>query len=471
MPSPDRLTPLDASFLHLEDGKSHMHVAGVLVLDGRPPDYDDFVAHVESRLHLVPRYRQKLASVSLAQTRPRWVDDPNFDLRYHVRSTALPRPGGEHELQTLAARVFSQQLSRARPLWELWLVEGLEGGRFALVSKTHHAVVDGISGMDVISALFAPEEETDGAWRPRPAPSRLGLLAEALIERATLPAQALRLGRSLVRGPGGALTRVVESAAGLGAMAWAGLSPAPASPYNSQEVGPDRRVSWVRASLDDFKAIKNELGGTLNDAVLTVVARALRRHLRRRGADVEELRAFVPVSVRSDEQRGALGNEVAGMIVTLPVACADPAECLRQIAEETESAKSSGQTLGAQALTELAGFAPPTLLHQGARLAARQRFVNLVVTNVPGPQHPLHLGENELLEVIPLVPLGKNLTLGIAVASYNGRMFFGLTGDFDAVPDLDQLAPDVTEAIRELADGAGIAAEAEPAGEPELVSR
>src|SRR4051794_15634882 len=286
----DRLTPLDASFLHLEDGSSHMHVAGALVFEGEPPAYDDFVDHVESRLDLVPRYRQKLAGVPLGQGRPRWVDDESFDIRYHVRATGLPRPGGDHELQAIAARIFSQRLSRARPLWEMWLVEGLSGNRFAVISKTHHAVVDGISGVDVISTLFAPEEERNGnPWRPKPAPSGLGLLGEAMLERLTVPAEAFRLARSVLRGP----RRIFQRAWGFGAMALAGLQPAPRSPYNRQQVGPDRRLAFVRAGLGEVKRIKDELGVKVNDVVLAAVARALRRHLLRRGEDqVEKLQAF-----------------------------------------------------------------------------------------------------------------------------------------------------------------------------------
>src|SRR3954454_2890603 len=461
MASPDRLTPLDTSFLHLEEASSHMHGAAVLVFEGPAPDYDDFVSYVEHRLHLVPRYRQKLAEVPLAQARPRWVDDEGFDIRFHVRNTALPAPGGEQELGTLASRVFSQQLSRARPLWETWLVRGLDGDqRFAVISKTHHAVVDGIAGVDVIAALFAAEEEAeDTAWTPRRRPSKVELLQEALVERATMPGELVRSVRSVLRGPG----RIVQRVAGLGAMALRGLSPAPRSPYNAAHVGPDRRFAWVRAPLDDFKEIKDSLDGTVNDVVLTVVARALRRHSKRRGHDVDELRAFVPVSIRGDEKRGEAGNEVAGMIVRLPISCPDPITCFQRISDETKAAKASGQALGAQALTDLSGFAPPTLLDQGARLVARQRFVNLVVTNVPGPQQAIHMGDSELLEFYPLVPLGKNLTLNFAVLSYNGRFFFGLVGDFDAVPDLDGLVEDVTAAIAELGHAAGVAVDAKPA--------
>jgi diacylglycerol O-acyltransferase len=460
MGSQDRLTPLDTSFLHLEDESSHMHVAAALVFDGKAPPYEDFLEHVEARLHLVPRYRQKLAEVPLAQARPRWIDDPAFDLRYHVRATALPGRGSEYELKVLAGRVFSRQLNRSRPLWELWLVENLEGGRFAVLSKTHHAVVDGISGLDLLSVLFAPEEEAgdgSGSWRPQRPPSDLELVGEALVERATIPAEIARAARYLVRRPARLASSLVGAAVGVGALAWAGLSPAPPSPYNVP-VGPDRRFTWVRGSLSDFKAIKNELGGTVNDVVLTVVARALRRHLLRRGEDIDglTLKAFVPVSVRSEDDRGAAGNEVAGMIAPLPISCADPAVCLRTIGDAMRGVKDSGQALGAQALTELTGFAPPTILSQASRLSARQRFVNLVVTNVPGPQFALHLAGRELEDIFPMVPLGKNLALGIAIVSYNGLMSFGLVGDFDALPDLDQLAADFSEAIEELAEAAGV---------------
>lgn len=456
----DRLTPLDTSFLHLEDPATHMHVACVLVFEGDPPRYDEFVEFVASRLHLVPRYRQKLGFVPLGQGRPRWMDDEDFDVRYHVRSTALPSPGGEHELQVLAGRVFGQQLNRDKPLWEMWLVEGLEGGRFAVLSKTHHALVDGISGLDVLSVLFAGQEEArdPGSWAPRPEPSPLGLLAEALVERLTMPAEILRPVRALLRRPQRFVSRLVEAAQGVSAFARAGLNPAPPSPYNARRVGGDRRFVWVRASLDDLKAIKNAAGGTVNDVVLAVVTRALRRHLAQRGEPVDgvELHAFVPVSVRTEDQPGTLGNQVAGMIAALPISCPDPLTCLGRISDQMRGLKDSGQAIGAQALTELMGFAPPNLMGQASRLMARQRFFNLVVTNVPGPQFPLYLMGRELKDIFPMVPLTHNAGLGVAIVSYNGGMNFGLVGDFDALPDLEDLAEHFDAALRELAEAAGV---------------
>ena len=461
----DRLSPLDASFLQLEDATSHMHVAGTLIFAGKPPPYEQLLAHVDSRLGLVPRYRQRIAQVPLAQVRPRWVDDEHFDLRYHLRHTALPAPGGEYELQVLAARILSHHLRRDRPLGERWLVEGLDRGRFAILSKTHHALVDGVSGLDILSVLFAPDEPESGPWRPEPAPSSAGLVTEALIERATNVRELLGPLRAAVRRPRTAAVRIWETVVGGGALAWAGLPPAPPTPYNASRVGADWRVTWTRAPLSDIKAIKNTLGGTVNDVVLTLVTLALRRHLMRRGEDIDdlELKAFVPVSMRTEDQRGTLGNQVSGMVTTLPVSSADPVQCLARISAQLRVVKQSGQAIGAQALTELSGFAPPTLLHGAYRLVARQRFVNLVVTNVPGPQFPLHLVGRELTDMFPIVPLGGNLNLGIAIVSYNGALNVGLVGDFLVMYDLEDLAGDLLAALHELtAAAAGLHGE-EPA--------
>jgi diacylglycerol O-acyltransferase len=459
----DRLTGLDASFLHLEDASSHMHVAGVMLFEGPPPPYADLLEAFERRLPLVPRYRQRLAFVPLAQGRPKWVDDPHFNLRYHVRSTALASPGSERQLKDLAGRVFSQQLDRDKPLWEVWLVEGLDDDRFAVLSKTHHALVDGISGVDIMSVLFdtspEPSAPTDPGdrWLPRPLPSRAQLLAEALIERATIPAEIGRSARAVLRGPRRIAAGIRDAAVGVGAMAWAGLNPAPSSPYN-KSIGPHRRFTWVRTDLKDVKAIKDELGGTVNDVVLSVVAGGLGRHLRRRGVNTDglELKAMVPVSVRSDVQRGALGNRVAAMMAPLPVWCQEPVARLDIVSEQLKGLKSGGQAVGAQVLTDLSGFAPPTIMDQASRLMARQRFFNLVVTNVPGPQFPLYLLGRRMLDPFPMVPLAKNQALGVALLSYDGHINFGLVGDYDLMWDLDDFAADLEESLAELADAAGV---------------
>jgi diacylglycerol O-acyltransferase / wax synthase len=459
----DRLTSLDASFLHLEDASAHMHVASVMLFEGPPPPYDELLEAIERRLSLVPRYRQRLAFVPLGQGRPRWVDDPHLNLRYHVRYTALPSPGSEEQLKDLAGRVFAQQLDRDKPLWELWLAEGLEGDRFALLAKTHHALVDGISGMDIVSVLFdtspAPAAPTDPGdrWLPRPLPSRAQLLGDALVERATIPAEVARSVRAVLRGPRRVLEGVRDAAVGVGAMAWAGLNPAPSTPYNDS-IGPHRRFTWVRADLADLKAIKNELGGTVNDVVLATVAGGLGAHLRRRGQKTDglELKAMVPVSVRSDVERGALGNRVAAMMAPLPVWCQEPVARLDIVRQELRGLKSGGQAVGAQVLTELTAFAPPTIMDQAARLSARQRLFNLVVTNVPGPQFPLYLLGRRMIETFPMVPLAKNQALGVALLSYDGSINFGLVGDFDLLWDLDDLAGDVRDSLEELATAAGV---------------
>src|SRR3954449_908377 len=473
MANPDRLTGLDTSFLHLEaGGAAHMHVAGVYVFDGPAPVYDDLVAHLVSRLDLVPRYRQRLAEVPLGQGRPVWVDDPHFSARYHVRHTALPAPGGDAELKRLAGRVFSQRLDRSKPLWEIWLVDGLadgDAGRFALLAKTHHALVDGISGVDITTVLFdakpdpAPVAPPDRPWVARPMPSGAQLLADALLERATVPAEIVRGARAVLRGPRRALGSVASAVGGLGALARASADGAPDSPLNVP-IGPHRRFAWVHGDLGTVKAVKNALGGTVNDVVLAAVAGALGRHLRRLGHPTRrlELRAMVPVSVRADVERGALGNRVSAIYAPLPVGITDPIERLREVHEATRDLKSSGQAVGAEVLTQLAGFAPPTIMAQAARLQARQRFFNVVVTNVPGPQFPLYLLGRRLEHMYPMVPLAANQALGIALMSYDGNLDFGLCADFDGLPELDELAGDLQASLDELAEAAGITPPAGP---------
>jgi diacylglycerol O-acyltransferase / wax synthase len=464
--NPDRLTGLDSSFLHLESDAAHMHVAGCMVFDGTAPAYDELVEQIISRLHLVPRYRQRLGFVPLGQGRPVWVDDPHFNVNFHVRHTALPHPGGDEQLKRLAGRVFSQSLDRSRPLWELWLVEGLAEDRFAMLSKTHHALVDGVSGVDIFTVLFdtspepMPVAPPDHQWAPRPLPSQAQLLADALVERATVPAEIARGVRATMRGPRHVAGRVGRTMGGVGAMAKAGLQTAPASPFNVR-IGPHRRFTWVPGDLAEFKAVKNSLGGTVNDVVLATVAGALGRYLRLRGEETDDLvlKAMIPVSVRADVERGALGNRVAAMWAGLPVGLIDPVQRLLTIAREMDGLKDSGQAVGAQVLTELTGFAPPTIMAQAGRLQARQRLFNLVVTNVPGPQFPLYMLSRQLEAMYPMVPLAENQALGIAIMSYNGQLNFGLNADYDAMPDLEALADELRASIEELVAVAGETAE------------
>lgn len=447
----DRLTGLDTSFLHLERAGAHMHVASAIVFDGSPPPHEEFRDQIESRLHLVPRFRQKLRFVPFDQGRPVWVDDPFLNLDYHVRRTALPAPGSEEQLRNLAARIFSQQLDRTKPLWELWLVEGLEDGRFAVIGKSHHALVDGVSGVDITTVLFDLEPEPEEPplrppkWAPRPEPTDLDLLADALRERATSPREMVRGVRAALRGP----RQILRGLGATGKMLEVARS-APHSRFNV-EIGPHRRLAFVRADLDDFKAVKNAHGGTVNDVVLSVVAGALGNYLRARGEDTGdlELRAMVPVSVRAAEEHGALGNRVSAMMAPLPVFSRDPVERLRLVTETMGDLKGSGQAVGAELLTRLTDFAPPTIASQAARLQPAQRFFNLVVTNVPGPQFPLYLLGRRMESFFPLVPLARRQALCVGIMSYDGQLDFGLVGDYDAMADLDSFALDLEGAIAE----------------------
>ncbi|MDQ3571598.1 MAG: wax ester/triacylglycerol synthase family O-acyltransferase [Actinomycetota bacterium] len=455
MATGDRLTGLDSSFLHLEDGPAHMHVASTLVFAGPAPDYNEFRDHIASRLPLVPRFRQKLRFVPLGQGRPVWVDDPQFNLDYHVRHTALPAPGSEQQLRTIAARVFSQRLDRTKPVWELWLIDGLDGGRFAIVGKSHHCLVDGVSGMDITSVLFdaSPEAEPLDApdpWIPSPEPTDAQLLGRALLERATTPAEAARGVRAVLRRPRKVAGAVVDGLESVGALARAGIS-APPSPFNVA-IGPYRRFAWVRAELADLKRIKAQSGGTINDVVLAAVAGGLGRYLRARGHATQglELKAMIPVSVRADDQHGDLGNRVSAMYAPLPVGIEDAGERLVAVSAAMGDLKESKQAVGASILTELADFAPPSILGQAGRMQSRQRFFNMVVTNVPGPQFPLYLMGRELLAVYPMVPLAKKQSVCFGIMSYNGQVNFGLVGDYDAMAEIDSLAHDLGESLAEL---------------------
>jgi diacylglycerol O-acyltransferase len=457
----DRLTGLDSSFLHLERDGTQMHVASTTLFEGPAPPYVEFREHLGSRLHLVPRFRQKIRFVPFGQGRPVWVDDPHLNLAYHVRHTSLPEPGSEQQLRTLAARIFSQQLDRSKPLWEIWLIEGLKGGRFAVVGKTHHAMVDGVSGVDITTVLYDAEKEPDETpvppegWTPRPEPNDAELLAEALVERAIYPREIARGLRWVVRGPRRALRKAADAAIAAGSFAWTGIA-APQSPFNF-DIGTHRRFAWVRASLGDIKQVKNELGGTVNDVILTAVAGGLGRYMRSRGHSTDglELRAMVPVSVRTAEQQGALGNQVTAMMASLPIWCEDPKRRMEIVRQSMGDLKKSKQAVGASLLTQLADFAPPTIAGQAARLQSRQRFFNLVVTNIPGPQFPLYLMGRRMERVFPMVPLAKNQGVCIGIMSYDGQVNFGLIGDYDGMPDLDDLARDLEDSIAELIEAAG----------------
>jgi WS/DGAT/MGAT family acyltransferase len=462
----DRLTAVDASFLTNETSTSHMHIGAILVFEGPAPLYVDLVEHVRGKLAKVPRFRQRLAVPPLEAGRPLWADDVNFNLTYHIRHTALPAPGGETQLMRLAGRVFSQQLDRSKPLWEMWLVQGLERDRFAILTKTHHAMVDGIAGVDIGTVLFdlepipepAPVEED---WRPQPFPGTVDLITRGAHDLAAAPVKLAERAIDAAQHPEYAVRRVAEALEGVSEVAAAFADPAPDVPLN-QEIGPHRRFVFTRSNLATFKQIKNTLGGTVNDVVLAVVTGALRKWLHRRGVRTEglELRALVPVSIRAEDERGNVGNQLAAMRGPLPVYLEDPVRRLRVITEQMEGLKRSKQALGAEVIARFNDFAPPTLLAQAARINFSTRLFNLIVTNVPGPQIPLYVLGRELEEVIPVAFLPENHALAIAIMSYNGRIDFGLLADYDSMEDVLVIADGIEEAIAELEEAASAAAAA-----------
>jgi diacylglycerol O-acyltransferase len=455
----DRLTAVDASFLHQEGRNSHMHVGGLTLLEGPPPAMEEFLEQIRKRLHLVPRYRHKLAYTALDSGRPVWVDDPGFNLEFHVRHTALPAPGSWEQLRNLTARIFSQALDRSKPLWEMWLIEGLWDDKFALISKTHHSLIDGIAGVDLATVLFDIEREPEPlrhsgrAWKPNPEPDATELVAAGV--RGAVRAGAEMLGGAVhaLTHPERTLERAREAAEGVGEIVWAGLNPAPDTPLNV-EIGPHRRFVGIAAQLDDFKHVKNAFGGTVNDVVLAVVTGALRSFLIERGVRTEgmEMRALVPVSVRTIGERHEGGNRIVVMRGPLPVYIADPLQRLRFVSHAMDGLKESKQALGAEVIAGAQNFAPPTILAQASRLNFSTRLFNLIVTNVPGPQFPLYVLGRRMERVFPVAFLPENHALAVAIMSYAGEMNFGLLGDFDALPDIDSIGESIKAELAELVE-------------------
>jgi diacylglycerol O-acyltransferase len=460
--SHDRLSPQDASFLHIEDDVSHMHIASVAIFEGPQPPFDDIVAMVEAKLGLVPRYRQVVRFVPLQLGRPVWVDDPHFNIEFHLRHTALPAPGGEFELRKLVGRVMSQQLDRSKSLWEIWVVEGLEEGRWAMLSKTHHAMVDGVAGTDLLAVIMdlSPDAERPAEvarWHAQPSPSGAKLASDALVHMLSSPYEQVRAAR--------ASTRMLRQAAsytrevGSGLVALAGLvRPTPVSSLNGP-IGPHRRYAWATTSVDDIKRVRKGLGGTFNDVVLASITNGFRELLLSRGEDVERVvRTLVPVSVRPRDASGkAVGdgtfeNKVSAMFAELPIAIEDPEDRLHAITEQMEGLKDSKQALAGEALTSMSGFAPPMLLAMGMRLATRaaQRNVNTVTTNVPGPQFSLYAAGRRMIRAFPYVPLGGQIRIGIAIFSYDGEVNFGITGDYDTTADLDVLTSGIEDGMAQM---------------------
>jgi len=457
----DRLTPLDVSFLYFEEPTTPMHVGGVAVF--REPadgfDLEQLVELISQRIAFVPRYRQRVRWVPGRLANPVWVDDEHFDVSYHVRRSALPRPGTDLQLAELVARVQSRPLDRTRPLWEMYLVEGLSDGRFAVISKTHHAMVDGIAAVDIGQVILdttpARRHPPADTWRPAPEPSWVELVAGAVAETVRRPTAAIDAVRGGIGEVQHTLGRAVSAAGGLPAAAHTAARSAPDSPLNAV-IGEQRRYATATFDLDDHRRIRKAHGGTVNDVVLATVAGALRAWLLTRGEKVSTsttVRALVPVSVRSEGDGGQpTGNRVSSYLVDLPVGEPSPVMRLHQVSYRMQAHKDTGQAVGAEALAGLAGFSPPTLHALGARVASglSKRWFNLVVTNVPGPQQPLYAGEARMLAAYPVVPLAKGQALSIGLTSYDGKVFYGLNADRDAMPDVDVLAQCLGDALGEL---------------------
>ena len=434
-----RLTPLDVSFLYLESPTTAMHVGSVALFElpaQESFDYEALCELVAQRISLQPRYRQKVRWVPGHLANPVWVDDENFDIAYHVRRSALPRPGSEDQLRELVGRVQSRSLDRDRPLWELYLVEGLAGAttgseRFAIITKVHHAVAGDV-GIDITSLLL------DTTADPPP----------------IVPTQVLDTLRSEVTDVKAAAGRAFGAAGGVFSAVRKSLRPAPASPLNVT-VGEQRRFGMAATDLEDYRRVRKAHGGTVNDVVLATVAGALRIWLLTRGESVTgatTLRALVPVSVRDAHADGTPGGRLSALFVDLPVGEGSPVVRLHRVSYATKAHQESGQTMSADAIRSLSGFAPPTIHSAAARLGARmtRRLFNVVVSNVPGPQQPMYAGGAQLLECYPVVPLGQDQALTIGLTSYNGRVFYGLNVDRDAMPDVDVLAQCIQESLAEL---------------------
>ncbi len=454
-----------------------MHVGALTVFEADPlvgPDgrfrIDEVIELVESRLHLIPRFRKKVQHVPLDAGEPIWVDDDRFDIGYHVRLTALPTPGTRSQLLALFERIQAQMLDRSRPLWELWFVEGVEDGHIGMIQKTHHAMVDGVSGVDVATVLldFTPEPTILDApeWVPEPAPPPARLLIDSVKEMVAGPQALAETTRRAAEVPRWAADRLGELARSLSTLAEGGVV-APRVSLNHPVVGRSKRFGLVRVPLEDVKEVRRAFGGTINDVVLAGVGGGLARLLEERGELHPELalKVFCPVSVRDDSQKMQLGNRISAMFVPLPVGQPDPVERLGAISASTAGLKEREQALGASALLGLADYAAPTLLGLAARLAHHQPFVNVVCTNVPGPQTPLYCMGARMLEAYPMVPLTRNLNLGVAILSYCGQLHIGLLGDRDLWPDLDVLEAGIGEAFSELAK---LAAERLEVGEREV---
>ena len=463
----DRLNPLDALFVDAEDAdpNTSMAIASIAVFEGPAPSHEEVLAHLARRVPLVPRYRHKLRTVPLRLGRPVWVDDPDFDLRYHVRRTALPAPGGDRQLADLMARVMSQRLDRDHPLWEYWLVEGLAGGRWALISKVHHCMVDGVSGTDLYRVIFdSSPEPSPGLSLPtvddRPVsaePPAVALAAQAALDAVVLPAREVLALSGAAADPAGAVRQATDMARAITKLAPAAWPTARSS--LSGHIGRQRRYTWARASLDDVKTIKRQLGGTVNDVVLAAISGGFRTLLLARGEQPgpHMVRSLVPVSVRAPGEENVYENQVSAVLADLPVHVADPVARLAAVQAELQTLKSAKEAMVGEALTSLGRYTPFPFASWWVRLAfgLPQRDIVTVTTNVPGPRQPLYGMGRQILEIIPYVPIATTLRTGISILTYCDHVTFGITGDFAANPDVDVLAHGIEQGLAELLKAAG----------------
>jgi len=452
----DRLSSLDSWFLHLEREIQQLHVGSALLFEGPSPSLAQLTAAIEARLDLLPRYRKRVLRVPLDLGRPVWADDPRFRIGDHVRRVTLPRPGTEDSMRELVARFMSEHLDLSRPLWETWLVNGLDGGRWALINKTHHAMIDGISGADIVAMLLdrdpkAAEARPAPAWIPGAEPSPVRLAAAALGDLARTP---FEVGHVLARSLRTPRRFTKQTAPELHGLALAGEKVVWPESVLDGPIGPRRRWGWARADLAEVKKVKNSLGGTVNDVVLAAITGGFRALLTARGEPVDgrTVRTMVPVSMRTAEEHGTMGNQVSAVFADLPVGISNPTERLAAVTSQLSSLKSSGMAIGVDTMLAAADLMPGTLFSLGARLAARlpQRAISTVTTNVPGPQVPMYLLGRRMTELFPYIPLGADIRITIGVASYAGRLTCGVTGDYDAVPDLQVLCDGIETATQEL---------------------
>ncbi len=464
----ERLQMEDRIFLEIEDANTHAHVAGIFLFEAGPMketdgsiDFDRICEYVAARLHLIPRYRQRVATLQ-DEDHPVWVDDARFNLHYHMRHTRLPLPGNERQLKRLCGRIVSQQLDRGKPLWEMWLVEGLEGDRFALVTKVHHCMIDGISGVDLLMTLLTPEPidrfESPPTWIPRPPPEREELNRDRMWSRLEAP---IEIGGALaraVRAPARAAENIRDAVQGFLEIQEFAESPASETPINGP-LGPHRRFDWLSHDLDDVKSIKRALGGTVNDVALATVAGAMTRFLERRGMPLIEQRELdfriaCPVNTRPDSDRGKLGNQVSELVVRMPLGEPSPERCLDEVRLEMERTKESKQVAVVQALNTFASWTSPGLATAWAARQMQSLSANLIVSNIPGPRQDFYLFGARMLETYPLVPLLPLQGLGVAVFSYTGGFYWGFNADWELVPDLHDFVLAMQDSFDALLDAA-----------------